>query len=261
MAGRNRLVLLAVLFALLAGALLLLGHREAGPGASAKLAGGSAQKPLLGLMTTLPLYWPEADGPGDLLRKAGEISRARNTLEQDYRLKPLDTLVPDAGLGSTRFLLLAQPRALSGEENVALDNWVRGGGRVLLLVDPMLTGHSIFAVGDRRRPQDVVLISPILARWGLELTFDENQPADLVVVWLEDVALPVRLAGRFRLRKPAGGAPSSCRLLADALAARCKIGKGSVLAIADAALVEDGGVENGNPGPLKRLAAKAFLDE
>ena len=58
---------------------------------------------------------------------------------------------------------------------------MRGGGRVLLFADPMLTRHSAFALGDRRRPQDVVLLSPILARWRLELQFDESHLFDSLV--------------------------------------------------------------------------------
>ena len=65
--------------------------------------------------------------------------------------------------------MMIQPRPLSPQENVALDNWVAAGGRLLLFADPALTEDSAFAIGDRRRPQDVVLLSPILARWGLEL--------------------------------------------------------------------------------------------
>ena len=73
-------------------------------------------------------------------------------------------------------LLLAQPRALSGPENVALDAWVRGGGHLLLFADPMMTGESRFGIGDRQRPQDVILLSPILNRWCRDPQFDQNQP-------------------------------------------------------------------------------------
>ena len=144
---------------------------------------------------------------------------------------------------------------------MSLDRWVRGGGHLLLFADPMLTGQSVFAIGDRRRPQDVVLISPILARWGLELTFDENQPGEPAVSRIDGIETPVHLAGTFRLQGSADGARSGCRLLAGGLAARCPVGKGSVLAIADAALLEGGEDEAGRSGPLMRLAAMAFGSE
>jgi len=218
----------------------------------------AAARPTLGLMTSLPIYWPEAESPGDFLAGGKRPHWARMALERDYVLRPLDTLTQAGGLQSVYYLLLAQPRALSGEENVALDDWVRGGGCLLLFADPMLTGHSIFAIGDRRRPQDVVLLSPILARWGLELGFDEGQGGEVAVRRVGDLELPTQRAGAFRLRKPAGGAAAECRLLADGLAAQCAIGEGRVLAIADAALLEDGDEEGGRAGPLMRLAGKAF---
>src|SRR5690606_38800476 len=147
-------------------------------------------------MGTLPLYWGEADGLGDLLDAGGDAHWARAVLERDYRLLPLDWL-GEAGIARVRLLLLAQPRPLAPEENVALDAWVRGGGRLLLFADPMLTGESRFAVGDRRRPQDVALLSPILDHWGLVLEFPEDQPAVTRQIEAAGEAIPVRLAGRF----------------------------------------------------------------
>jgi hypothetical protein len=185
--------------------------------------------PELGLMGTIPLYWGEADDIAGLLGNA-EPHWARGQLERAYRLRPLDTLAADqlAGLG---FLLLAQPRALSAEENVALDAWVRAGGHLLLFADPMLTGYTRFAIGDRRRPQDVILLSPLLRHWGLELEFDDSIPAEPELVEGGGAAIPVNLPGRF--------APTeTCRLDAASILARCALGMGNVLVLADAALLD-----------------------
>jgi hypothetical protein len=134
---------------------------------------------------------------------------------------------------------------------VALDDWVRAGGRVLLFADPMLTGHSAFALGDRRRPQDVVMLSPILRHWGLELRFDESQPAgEREVEWL-GTRVPVNLPGHLAAL-PQG----RCAIEAGGLAARCRIGAGEVLCIADAALLENG--TNGDDTP-RREALSAIL--
>ena len=138
-------------------------------------------------------------------------------------------LLPGVGL-----LVMAQPRALAPQENVALDDWVRRGGRLLLFADPLLTEESAFAFGDRRRPQDVVLLSPILARWGLRLEFDEGQPPGERLADLDGVTLPVNLPGQFQITVPGRG----CTLHAAGIAARCRIGKGRVLVLADAALLE-----------------------
>lgn len=197
----------------------------------------------MGLFTSLPILWGEAASATDLLRADAPPHWARAVLARHGAVRPLDTL---ADLDGLTLLVLAQPRPLSPQENVTLDRWVRGGGRVLLFADPMLTQHSAFALGDRRRPQDVVLLSPILARWGLALQFDEDQSADEREVAVFGAAIPVVLPGRFGLAPGTRG----CRLEAAGLAARCQIGRGQVLAIADAALLD-----NGDPASGKAHAA------
>ena len=137
-------------------------------------------------------------------------------------------------MASGSLLVMAQPRPLSPPENVALDRWVRGGGHLLLFADPMLTYDSIFALGDKRRPQDVVLLSPILTRWGLGLSFDEDQPGGEQLADFGGAKLLVNLPGRFSPLQHS----SNCSLIAGGLGARCKVGKGRVLAMADAALLE-----------------------
>ncbi len=202
----------------------------------ALVARGSEESPAsssapLALFTSLPLYWAEAPDLAAMLRPEGEVHWARAALESEYALRPLDAL--DALSGKTRTLLMVQPRPLSPGENVALDNWVRRGGRVLLFADPALTQDSAFALGDKRRPQDTVLLSPILTHWGLSLTFDEDQPLGERTIPAGRAQVPVNLPGR--LVELSGG---SCQLTTAGLMARCRIGKGRVTVIADAALFE-----------------------
>ena len=211
------------------------------------LAGGRAQAPpapTVGLFTSLPILWQEGGSVTDLLRGDAPPHWAQAVLADAGSVRPLDMLVEDvrgdAGgrlpLPATALLVIAQPRPLSPRENVALDAWVRGGGRVLLFADPMLTHDSPYAIGDARRPQDVVLLSPILARWGLALTFDEDQPAGERRAVLLGGAVRVNLPGRFVL----AGMARECALIDRGLAARCRIGAGEVLAVADAAVLESG---------------------
>jgi hypothetical protein len=211
-------------------------------------------KPPLGLFTSLPIYWNESASVSDALDGDGEPQWARQMLEQHHRLVPLDALDP-ATLRPLNEVLMAQPRPLAPTENVALDDWVRAGGRLLLFADPFLTEHSRFPIGDKRRPQDVVLLSPILARWGLELTFDEKQDEAEHVMRLGAIELPVRLAGR--LRKIAHEAPADCTVAADGLAAECRISAGRVTIVADAALLE--GARSPAPA-LTALLDQAFRD-
>lgn len=210
----------------------------------------------LALFTSLPILWQESDDIRGLLRSDAPPHWALAVLRQRGELRPLDSLaLPDgkpamAGVG---LLVMAQPRPLSPQENVALDTWVRSGGRVLLFADPMLTAESAFALGDRRRPQDIVLLSPILNRWGLELTFDEDQPEGEQAVDWNGARLPVNLPGRFVLKG------KGCTLIADGIGARCKIGKGSVLAIADAAILEERAADaaGGRAALLEQLLGEA----
>lgn len=186
----------------------------------------------IGLFTSLPILWNEYGELSELLNPEVDSHWAVSVLEERGALRPLDRVTPlpqDLAL-----LVMAQPRPLSPDENVVLDKWVRGGGRVLLFADPMLTQHSQFAIGDRRRPEGTVLLSPILARWGLTLQFDEAQPAGAQAIELFGQPVSVNLAGHF---VPAAGA-SQCRVYAEGLAVRCRVGAGAVLAVADAALLE-----------------------
>jgi hypothetical protein len=185
-------------------------------------------RPQLGLLGTIPLYWGEESAFGGALSGNATHHWARAQLETRYTLHPLDTL-SEQSLSGLEFLLLAQPRALSGRENVALDAWVRGGGRLLLFADPLVTGESSFPIGDRRRPQGVILLSPILGHWGLRLEFDDTQPEGLVLV---GGRIPVNLPGAFA---PEG---ADCTVDSGGLLARCTIGQGRVLAVADSAVLD-----------------------
>jgi len=194
-------------------------------------------KPVLALMGTIPIYWGEADGIADVLGGGGDAHWARPQLEAEFQLQPIDQISLNT-LKDIKYLLMAQPRALSADENVALDEWVRAGGRLLLFADPMLTGESRFSIGDRRRPQDVVLLSPILRHWGLELHFDEDQRAEPAIIAAEDVHLPVRLYGRL-VALDVDQDTEKCEISYRDVLAHCRaIGSGQVVVMADAALLD-----------------------
>jgi hypothetical protein len=194
-----------------------------------------AAKQPLGLFTSLPIYWNEQASVAEALDGAADRHWVRAYLENRYRLVPLDTL-DGSELAGLHELVMAQPRPLAAQENVALDSWVREGGRLLLFADPFLTEESRFALGDKRRPQDVVLLSPILSRWGLQLTFDDEQSDAERLASYRSTAMPERLAGRLRLAKPS--APAHCGLFANGLVSECAIGEGRVVIVADAAILE-----------------------
>jgi hypothetical protein len=199
----------------------------------------------LGLMTSLPLYWPLDADLAALASGIADIPWQRNVLESRYELALLDTLTPIPGLlpdeaetdplaGLTR-LAIIQPRGLSPADNVALDDWVRGGGHLLLALDPALTGRYDVALGDPRRPVDTALIPPVVARWGLAISFDDNQDIAAREVRMGARAIALALPGTITLGDKA---QETCALDADAALARCRVGKGMVTLLADAAMFE-----------------------
>jgi hypothetical protein len=209
--------------------------------------------PELGLMGTIPIYWGEAGDFGELVAGGEAAHWARRQLEADYEIRPLDELSEES-LAGLDFLMLAQPRALSPAENVALDSWLRGGGRLLLFADPMLTGESRFAIGDRRRPQDVILLSPILNHWGLTLEFDEDQQAGAALLPTVGAPLPVNLPGSLRVEH----GEAVCAILVADVLAQCAMGNGHALVLADAALLDLHDTDPRAAAALDWLVGKAF---
>lgn len=205
----------------------------------------------LGLFTSLPILWNESADIAGLLAPDQQPHWAKVELERHGRLLAPDRLT-GASLAGLNQLIMAQPRALAPDENVALDQWVRGGGQLLLFADPALTEESAFGIGDKRRPQDMVMLSPILTRWGLTLSFDDEQAPGEQQAEVLGTAIPLNLPGSFALQPG-----STCKIFSDGRAARCVIGKGQLVVIADAALLERGeGV--GHAEMLGAVVEKAF---
>ena len=207
----------------------------------------------IGLFTTLPILWAETGDIGAQLNAAQAPHWARAELSVRGPITPLDSLAGAPGaapLARLHRLVIAQSRPLGPPENVALDHWLRGGGQLLLLADPALTEDSAFALGDPRRPQAGVLLSPILTRWGLTLHFDEAQPFGEKSRRAMDLTLPVNLAGHFT-----AAAGSGCRVWGEGLIATCIIGRGRLVAVADAAVLE-----REDPAGSRRTAFAGLLD-
>lgn len=205
----------------------------------------AASRPALGVMTSLPLYWPLGADIAAIAAGSAPVPWQRGVLEQAFRVTPLDTLSPMPGLapdapeidplaGLDR-LAVIQPRGLSPSDNVALDDWVRAGGRLLLVLDPQLTGEYDLPLGDPRRPAQSALIPPVAARWGLAIAFDEAQAPEPQAQSIGTATVPLVLAGQIAVTDPGA---AQCTLLAAGAAARCKVGAGQVTVIADAAIFE-----------------------
>ena len=236
-----------------------------GAPANAQTQEAQSERPALGVFTTMPLTWGEAPDIGTLLAGGVPPHWARAEIERTYEWRPLDILgQPESGFGldDIDVLLLAQSRGLSGAENVALDNWVRAGGRVLVLADPMMTGDSLYNFGDRRRPHDVTLLSPILARWGLAMQFDEADSPRTLSADFDGTPVPVALPGHLVSREAAGGGQADCVIAEDRISARCEIGAGSATVFADAALLDYAALPDvGRLAALDALLDRAFAPD
>jgi len=248
-----------------AAALTLAGCRNAPVGGS---DGSPDARAPLGLMTSLPLYWGEGVSLGELAGGSAAVPWQRRALEADYALVLLDTLSPMPGpgpnapdvdpLAGLQRIAVIQPRGLSPADNVALDRWVRGGGRLLLALDPALTGDYDTPLGDPRRPVDSALIPPVVARWGLGVAFDADAAArgGATTAALPGAGrVPLALAGTVT-RVEAQGA--DCATEPGSALAICRIGKGRVTLIADAALFEHAALAGTDGATLRRVVAAAF---
>lgn len=213
-------------------------------------SGDTEPPPPVALMTSLPIYWPEGEGFEALASGEVEVPWQRAAIEQCYSLVPIDTLSEDANgvdpLMGVEQLAVIQPRGLSPADNVALDDWVRSGGKLLLVLDPMLTGDYEYALGDPRRPADTALIPPVVQRWGLSISFDQNQAGKPSLIDHEEGALVRSMTGEIYV---APDRQSDCDLAAESMLAQCRVGEGSVVLAADAATFE---VEPREPSPVER---------
>lgn len=178
------------------------------------------QRPTLLLLTSLPLMFNE-----DFSLQGGG-SEALAALRARFWVVPISVTDPRE-LSKGRLLLLAQPIAQTAENLVTLDAWVRSGGRVLLLADPMLEWPSERPLGDPLRPPPMFMDTGLLAHWGLRLDApDERGPEE-------------RQLGSYKVLTVSPGAlRGTCAISVDRLVAHCRVGKGYATVVADADLLD-----------------------
>lgn len=191
-----------------------------------------AQLPTLGLMTTLPLQWSEGGIEAAVAADAAPHP-AYARLAAAYDVVPLDDLDQ---IDRLPLLLLAQPRAMSPTELVKLDDWVRRGGRLLLLADPALQWGSLYPLGDKRRPLFTSMLSPLFSHWGIELVLPIDKAEPVAVRQIDGLTIRTLTPGEWRMKAEAANSP--CRIMPDAIYADCTVGQGRALLVADADLLD-----------------------
>ncbi|QFT77060.1 hypothetical protein [Erythrobacter sp. THAF29] len=248
----------------IAAALALLAGCNEGSSAAEGAAKGATVKRKLGLNSSLPLYWPLGVDIPELLSDEAPVPWQRRVLEQEYDLVLLGTLSPiEEGLTGAETdplrdidrLAVIQPRGLAPADNVALDNWVREGGKLLLVLDPLLTGEYEVPLGSPQRPVDSALIPPIVARWGLEVSVEDHDSFEngFYEVPVGRSRLVVGHPGAIAVADPNA---ADCGILARGVMARCKVGEGQVVLLADAAAFET--AEFAGPDGEELLALMRF---
>jgi hypothetical protein len=180
----------------------------------------AAERPTLLLITSLPLLFNED------FSLQGSGSPTLKRIARRYRVVPISVTDP-GDLSKGRLLLMAHPPTQTAENLVALDDWVRSGGHLLLLADPMLEWPSKRPFGDPLRPSPMFMDTGLLAHWGLRLDApQERGPAE-------------RKLGRFQiLTVSPGRLEGRCEIAADGLVAHCRIGNGQATVVADADLLD-----------------------
>lgn len=187
-----------------------------------------------GIVSALPLFWPEGRPLAEMLERNGVESRSPLVRLLDARAIDAVDGITLSGLDS---IILAQPRLLRPEELVALDSWLQMGGKAVIFADPLLMWPTGLSMGDPRRPPLTSLLDPLLAHWGLRLEpVGEGASIQRRVLPTGHVLI-VAGASRFTLTQE--GAGRRCTLAGDGLMALCRIGAGKVRLIADADLIDD----------------------
>lgn len=182
------------------------------------------------VMSALPLFGAQGE-IGAVLNGPDRRAQIIRALEREYRAVPVDHLDAKT-LSPASVLFLAQPRGLSGQELVALDDWVRRGGRVLVFADPLLLWPSDLPLGDPRRAPPVTLLDPLFAHWGLTL---DSPSLDTEIASASLDGAPVSIVGAGTWQ----AAGKNCAILDAGIVADCSIGKGQAILVADADLLDE----------------------
>ncbi|MBO9694901.1 MAG: hypothetical protein J7499_01755 [Sphingopyxis sp.] len=190
----------------------------------------AATAPAATMLTGLPLRWSGGSDIAAMIARGADDDPALARLLAAGPVSLVDSLadhVPPPG-GA---LLIAHPRALAPRELVAIDAFVRGGGRAVVLADALSGWPARYPLGDPRNPPVTSLLTPLLDHWGITLAAAPAAEGAPIAVDVDGMRLRLFSAGRFdRL-------PPQCQAHAGRRVVRCTIGKGAVWLVGDADLL------------------------
>jgi ABC-type uncharacterized transport system involved in gliding motility auxiliary subunit len=185
---------------------------------------GAKDRPRATLLTSLPLVWGEG-ATADILQGRSGRSETLKRLDARFDIRAID-MVSIKTLGRD-IAILAQPRRLSPVELVAFDKWVRRGGRAMVFADPELLGSSSYPLGDNRRAPPVTLLDPLFKHWGVDLG-----DSDKIIRTATYAGTKVAFAGA-----ASWTFGSNCTTIIPE-AIECRIGKGRVILVGDADMLD-----------------------
>lgn len=192
-----------------------------------------ADRPRIQLMTSLPLVWGEGASMESILSGETEPAPVYRYWQDRYDVAAVDSLENLADQNPD-IVILAQPRAMAPADLADLDAWVRAGGAAIILTDPDLAWPSDLPLGDPRRPLVSGLLSPLLGHWGLELVADADGRTDLARLRLGSHAFATRGVGTLEPVTAEARADARCDTGEGGVIARCRIGQGQAIVVADA---------------------------
>ena len=217
----------------LAGLVLTVSWFGAGHGLLATLyrpAAASAGAPAVVMLTGLPLRWSGSGDFASMISAGTADDPALARLEAAGPVLLVDSLVdpvPPPGAA----VLIAHPRALAPRELIAIDLFVRSGGRAVVLADALSGWPSRHPLGDPRNPPVTSLLTPLLDHWGVTLAAAPAGRQEAQAVDVEGARLRLFSAGHFERLPP------TCRAFAGRRVAHCPIGEGEVWMVGDADLI------------------------
>lgn len=188
----------------------------------------AGDRPRVAIVSGIPLEWLGPVDMATILNDSAQRSALLPALVDRFVVVQLDAVDPQR-LTDVDVLVLAHPRPLAPAELVDIDRWVREGGRVLILADPLLSWPPDYPLGNPRNPPIISLLTPLLDHWGVDLGSPASEGSDIFMAG--DDRVHAISMGRFRVTRP------DCSLVLGGRSAVCTIGRGRAVLVADADLL------------------------
>lgn len=197
-------------------AALALAGCDAADGGAVTDEAASEEKPALAVLTSLPIFF------GEQFSLEPVASPLRSALEERYALTLLSSS-SEADLADHALVFMPHPPVQTAEALVDLDEWVRAGGRLLLVADQDVKWPSDLPLGDLGRHPPFFMDTGLLAHWGVRLEPPVAAASEV----------PNRGHGRFAYTdEQCSDAEGLANEVHDQLA-YCRIGEGHVLILPD----------------------------